>query len=143
MTQLDYTGVAVVAGMYAVFLAVGWLASRKVQQGTAAELIVAGRSMPLWVAVMTMTATWVDGGYLLGTAEYTYKHGLAYGAQGGVCFGLSLVVGGIFFARPMRRLEFSTMIDMFEALFGWHWPGGMFVLTLLALLISAGVGLVD
>ena len=53
--------------MYVAFLVVGWLASRKVRDGTAADLIVAGRAMPLWMAALTMTATWVDGGYLLGT----------------------------------------------------------------------------
>ena len=29
--------------------------------------------MPLWIAALTMTATWVDGGYLLGTTEGAYK----------------------------------------------------------------------
>ena len=62
----------VVGAMYAVFLAIGWLAARKVRDGSAADFIVAGRSMPLWLATLTMTATWVDGGYLLGTAEGVY-----------------------------------------------------------------------
>ncbi len=142
MTHLDYTGVAVVAGMYAVFLGVGWLAARKVKQGTADELIVAGRAMPLWVAVMTMTATWVDGGYLLGTAEYSYKHGLAYGAQGGVCFGLSLIVGGVLFAGRMRRLGYSTMIDPLEDRFGRRWAAVLFVPALLGELFWSGALLV-
>ena len=59
----------VVGAMYAVFLALGWFAARKVKHGSAEDLIVAGRAMPLWLATLTMTATWVDGGYLLGTAE--------------------------------------------------------------------------
>src|SRR5207249_1171833 len=109
MEPIDWSGVAAVGAMYAAFLGVGWLAARKVRSGGAAELIVAGRSMPLWIATLTMTATWVDGGYLLGTAEYTYKHGLAIGMQGGIGFGLSLLLGGLFFAKKMRRLEFSTM----------------------------------
>jgi high affinity choline transporter 7 len=142
MSQLDYTGVAVVASLYAVFLSVGWLAARKVKQGTADELIVAGRAMPLWVAVMTMTATWVDGGYLLGTAEYTYKHGLAFGAQGGVCFGLSLVLGGLLFAGKMRRLGYSTMIDPLEDRFGRRWAAVLFVPALLGELFWSGALLV-
>ena len=47
--------IATIAIMYASFLAVGWLAARKVKEGTAAELIVAGRAMPLWIATLTMT----------------------------------------------------------------------------------------
>ena len=53
--------VLAVIAMYAAFLVVGWLASRKARHGTAADLIVAGRAMPMWVAALTMTATWVDG----------------------------------------------------------------------------------
>ncbi len=68
-----------------------------------------------------MTATWVDGGYLLGTAEGVYRSSLASGLQGGVCFGISLIIGGLFFARRMRELEYHTLIDPFEARFGARW----------------------
>jgi Na+/proline symporter len=50
------TGFAAVVAMYAAFMVVGWVASRKVPDGTAADLIVAGRPLPLWVAALTMTA---------------------------------------------------------------------------------------
>src|SRR5512139_3928114 len=111
----------VVGTMYAVFLALGWFAARKVREGSADELIVAGRAMPLWLATLTMTATWVDGGYLLGTAEGVYRSSLALGLQGGLCFGVSLILGGLFFARRMRSLEFTTLVDPFEARFGRRW----------------------
>src|SRR5881628_2354244 len=107
--------------MYAAFLAVGFVASRKVKEGTAADLIVAGRNMPLIVAALTMTATWVDGGYLLGTAEGAYKSSIQLGVQGGLCFGISLILGGIFFAGIMRRHGFTTLIDPFEARFEKTW----------------------
>ena len=73
--------IGAVVAMYGAFMTVGWLASRKVRDGTAAEMIVAGRAMPLWVAALTMTATWVDGGYLLGTTEGAYKHSIQLGIQ--------------------------------------------------------------
>jgi high affinity choline transporter 7 len=142
MGQIDWVGVIAVAGMYAAFLLVGWLAARKVKEGTAADLIVAGRSMPLWIAVLTMTATWVDGGYLLGTAEYTYKYGLAVGVQGGVCFGLSLILGGMFFAARMRRRQYSTMVDPFEERFGKRWAAVLFLPALLGELLWSGALLV-
>jgi solute carrier family 5 (high affinity choline transporter), member 7 len=117
--------------MYAVFFGVGWLAARKVKEGSAADFIVAGRAMPLWVATLTMTATWVDGGYLLGTAEGAYKSSLALGIQGGVCYGISLMLGGVFFARRMRACRYTTLIDPFEARFGRKWAA---VLSLPAML---------
>jgi len=122
---------AIVIGMYAAFLLVGWLAARKVREGSVADLIVAGRAMPLWIATLTMTATWVDGGYLLGTVEGTYRSSVASGLQGGLCFGISLILGGIFFARRMRELEYTTLIDPFEARFGSRWAIVLFVPALL------------
>ena len=83
--KLPVTPAAVsVVAMYAAFTVVGWLASRKARNGTAADLIVAGRRMPLWIAALTMTATWVDGGYLLGTAEAAYKSSIQLAIQGGL-----------------------------------------------------------
>jgi high affinity choline transporter 7 len=93
--------------------------------------MVAGRAMPLWLATATMTATWVDGGYLLGTAEGAYRSSVASGLQGGVCFGLSLIIGGLVFARRMRACAFTTLIDPFEARFGRRWAA---VLSLPAML---------
>ena len=100
--------IAAVVAMYAAFMLVGWIASRKVREGTAADLIVAGRQMPLWVAALTMTATWVDGGYLLGTTEGAYKSSIQLGVQGGLCFGISLIIGGALFAGVMRRFGFTA-----------------------------------
>src|SRR5262245_64772552 len=119
--------IAAVVAMYIAFLIVGWLASRKVREGTAADLIVAGRAMPLWVAALTMTATWVDGGYLLGTTEAVYKSSIQLGIQGGLFFGISLILGGLLFAGVMRRYRFTTLIDPFEARFGKRWAAVLFL----------------
>ena len=119
--------IAAVVAMYAAFMLVGWIASRKVRAGTAADLIVAGRRMPLWVAALTMTATWVDGGYLLGTTEGAYKSSIQLGVQGGLCFGISLIIGGALFAGVMRRFGFTTLIDPFEVRFGKRWAAVLFL----------------
>ncbi|MEZ5294325.1 MAG: sodium:solute symporter family protein [Vicinamibacterales bacterium] len=121
-----------VAALYAAFLAVGWRAARRARDGSAADFLVAGRAMPLWVAALTMTATWVDGGYLLGTTEGTYRSSIQLGVQGGLCFGLSLVIGGLWFARPMRRHGFTTLIDPLDARFGARWAAVLFLPALAA-----------
>ncbi|MBL9124209.1 MAG: sodium:solute symporter family protein [Planctomycetaceae bacterium] len=120
MSGVYWGGVAAIAGLYAFFLGVGWLAARKSRDGSASDLILAGRAMPLWIATLTMTATWVDGGYILGTAQNA-TDSLARGVQGGLCFGISLILGGIFFARRMRELRFTTLVDLFRARFGPRW----------------------
>ena len=119
--------VLAVIAMYGAFLLVGWRASRRVREGTAADLIVAGRTMPLWIAALTMTATWVDGGYLLGTTEGVYKSSIQLGIQGGLCFGISLILGGLFFAGIMRRHGFTTLIDPLESRFGARWAAVLFL----------------
>ncbi|MGE3807297.1 MAG: sodium:solute symporter family protein [Gemmataceae bacterium] len=131
-----------VVGMYAAFMVVGALAARRAREGDASALLVAGRKMPLWIAVMTMTATWIDGGYLLGTAEYTYSYGIAIGLQGGICFGISLILGGLFFAATMRRHAFTTLIDPFDRRFGKKWAAVLLLPAVLGELFWSGALLV-
>jgi len=140
MSEVYWGGIAAVVVMYAAFLTVGWLAARKVRVGSAAELILAGRAMPLWIATMTMTATWVDGGYLLGTAEGAYKTdgGIASGLQGGLCFGMSLMLGGVFFAKKMRAYQFTTLVDPFESRFGKPWAAVLFLPAMFGEVIWGG-----
>jgi high affinity choline transporter 7 len=87
------------------------------EEADAEDLMLAGRALPLWVSVFTMGATWVGGGYINGTAEYAYSSGLVW-VQAPWGYALSLVVGGLVFARPMRRRGYTTMLDPFERRFG-------------------------
>ncbi len=133
---------AVIVLLYAAFLLVGWLAARKARSGGLSGLIVANRSMPLWIATLTMTATWVDGGYLLGTTEGVVRSSLASGIQGGLCFGISLILGGLLFAKRMRRLRFTTLIDPFESRFGKRWAAILFLPAMLGEIFWSAVLLV-
>ena len=142
MAGIHWGGVTAIAAMYAVFLLVGWLAGRKVKHGTASEFMVAGRNLPLWLATLTMAATWIDGGYLLGTTQGTYSESLAIGIQGGMFFGISLLLGGVFFAHKMRAMEYATLIDPFEARFGKRWAAVLFLPAMLGEVIWGGALLV-
>ncbi|MCS1350697.1 sodium:solute symporter family protein [Mechercharimyces sp. CAU 1602] len=90
------------------------------------DMMLAGRNMPLWVAMFTMAATWVGGGYITGTAEYAYSSGIVW-VQAPWGYALSLIIGGIFYARKMRRYEFTTMLDPLEARFGKRVTGVLFI----------------
>jgi solute carrier family 5 (high affinity choline transporter), member 7 len=115
-----WPGVVTVAVLYLGVFLVGIRASRKrpAGGGELQELMLAGRALPLWIGLLTMTATWVGGGYINGTAEATFSGGVLRGAQAGIGYSLSLVLGGLFFARVMRRHRFSTLIDPLESRFG-------------------------
>ena len=106
-----------VSFFYVVIFTIGLMAGRNKGAETAAEVLVAGRRIPLWIGALTMTATWVDGGYLNGTAEAVYGRGLAW-AQAPWGFGLSLALGGLFFARIMHENGFHTMLDPFQRRYG-------------------------
>ncbi len=100
------------------------------KSGTLADMMVANRSLPLGIAMFTMAATWVGGGYVNGTAEFTYSDGLVW-AQAPWGYALSLIIGGIFYARKMRRYEFLTIIDPLEQRFGKKMAGVLYIPALL------------
>ena len=56
------------------------------------EVMLAGRNIGMFVGIFTMTATWVGGGYINGTAEITYSSGLIW-CQAPVGYALSLMLG--------------------------------------------------
>lgn len=107
----------VISIFYAAMFWVGAYAATKRSSADTGGVMLAGRALPLWIAAGTMGATWVDGGYLNGTAEYTATAGLMW-VQAPWGYAFSLVLGGLFFARPMRRRRFYTMIDPLEQRYG-------------------------
>ena len=64
----------------------------------------------------------MGGGYINGTAEAVYSVGSEMGgfvwAQAPFGYALSLVLGGLFFARRMRREGYTTLLDPFERRYG-------------------------
>ena len=125
--RILWPGIAAMAVMYGAVFLVGTWAGRprpgrhpKDSPDSLSELMLAGRSLPLWLLLLTMTATWVGGGYINGTAEATFKTGVVWGAQAGIGYALSLILGGLLFAAPMRRRRFATLVDPLEMRYGRH-----------------------
>ncbi len=113
-------GAAIALGLfYAVFLTLGIYVGRRATSGSVEGLLLANRRLPLVVGVATMTATWVGGGYIVGTAEAVFdsQRGLLW-AQAPWCYAISLVLGGLFFARRMHEGKLTTLLDLFERRFG-------------------------
>lgn len=102
---------------YGLIFYLGAYAAGLRKSNALSEVMLAGRSIPLWIAVFTMSATWVGGGYINGSAENTASLGLVW-VQAPWGYALSLVVGGLLFARRMRRYEFRTMLDPLRQRFG-------------------------
>ena len=109
-TQIFWGGFIAMMVFYAAIFYLGTYLAKKKESRDDKDWLVAGRSLPLFVAIFTMSATWVGGGYINGSAEYTASWGLLW-VQAPWGYALSLVIGGLFFARPMRRMRYTTMLD--------------------------------
>ncbi len=126
MGDVYVPGLIAVVILYVLIFAVGVWAGRQTGAdsgdseggGSTTELLLAGRSLPLWVGLLTMTATWVGGGYINGTASTTYGSGVLWGSQAGLGYAASLIVGGLFYARRMRRAGHTTLIDPLQERYG-------------------------
>ncbi|CAK6966308.1 high-affinity choline transporter 1-like [Scomber scombrus] len=132
-------GLVAIVIFYLLILFVGiWAAWKNKNAGVSEggdrseSIMVGGRDIGLFVGGFTMTATWVGGGYINGTAEYVYlpDYGLAW-AQAPFGYALSLVVGGLFFAKPMRSRGYVTMLDPFQQLYGKRMGGLLFIPALM------------
>ncbi|XP_026074649.1 high-affinity choline transporter 1 [Carassius auratus] len=132
-------GLLAIIIFYVLILVVGiWAAWKNKNSGISEgmdrseSIMIGGRDIGLFVGGFTMTATWVGGGYINGTAESVYLpgSGLAW-AQAPFGYALSLVVGGLFFAKPMRSQGYVTMLDPFQQLYGKRMGGLLFIPALL------------
>jgi len=92
--MINIAGVISIVLFYLLILGVGIWAARKKEAGNDSEeeVMLAGRSIGLFVGIFTMTATWVGGGYINGTAEAIYTRGLVW-CQAPFGYALSLVFG--------------------------------------------------
>uniref|UniRef100_A0A1I7XX86 High-affinity choline transporter 1-like n=1 Tax=Steinernema glaseri TaxID=37863 RepID=A0A1I7XX86_9BILA len=132
--MIDYLGIVAIVFFYLLILVVGVWAGRKtknVKDGEQTEeVMLAGRNIGTLVGIFTMTATWVGGAYINGTAEALYNKGLL-GCQAPVGYALSLILGGVLFAKKMREQGYVTMLDPFQIKYGQRVGGLMFIPALL------------
>lgn len=97
-------------------IAIGLYAARRVS--TSADYVIAGRHLPMHMTVATVFATWFGSETVLGIPATFLKEG-----AGGIVadpFGaaLCLVLVGLFFARPLYRMQLLTIGDFFRRKYG-------------------------
>jgi len=128
--DINLTGLASVILFYLLILGVGmWAAQKKSNvEGVSEEeeTMLAGRNIGMFVGIFTMTATWVGGGYINGTAEIVFTDGLVW-CQAPFGYALSLMLGGIFFANKMRTKGYVTMLDPLQDQYGSRMGGLLFL----------------
>jgi SSS family transporter len=114
----------------AITIAIGLWAARRVH--SAKDYVVAGRSLPLYINVATVFATWFGAETVLSVSATFTKDGL-----GGIVadpFGSSfcLVFVALFFARAFYRMDLLTIGDFYRK----RYDKPIEVLTSLAITVS-------
>ena len=80
------------------------------------DFMVAGRSLPWYILVGTLLATWMGSGSLFSGAGLGYRNGLAgLWSSGGAWLGIALIY---FITRRIRNFGKVTVPDIFEARYG-------------------------
>uniref|UniRef100_A0A2C9JG52 Uncharacterized protein n=1 Tax=Biomphalaria glabrata TaxID=6526 RepID=A0A2C9JG52_BIOGL len=109
----------ILLSFYLIITFLGIWAARKFgiirtsSQTTVDDVLLANRSIGLTLGLLSMTATWVGGSFILGTAEVLHSEGGLIWCQAPIGYALSLIVGGRFFASQMRNSGYRTMFDPF------------------------------
>ena len=125
-SEVFWAGFVAMALFYGLIFYIGAYSGNLRKTNSPTEVMLAGRSLPIGIAILTMSATWVGGGFINGTAEAAAASGLVW-VQAPWGYSLSLIVGGLFFARKMRRYEFKTMLDPLEQRFGKRMAAVLFI----------------
>lgn len=98
-----------------VTLAIGWWASRKVK--TTRDFVIAGQNLPLLLAGSALFATWFGSETIMGAPSEFVEHGLIGVVEDPFGAALCLVLVGLFFARPLYRMNILTFNDFFRMRF--------------------------
>jgi Na+/proline symporter len=98
-------------------MGVGLYVSRKIQ-GDSVNYIVAGRGLILPVAAATLMAQSLDANATLGNTDLTASFGFWAGAALPIGLAGCLFITGLFFAKPMNKMDLLTLPDFFRRKYG-------------------------
>ncbi|XP_029016616.1 high affinity choline transporter 1-like [Betta splendens] len=143
---VNWPGLVSIGLFYVIVLATGVWASKKSKHeekkctGNRSEVaMVGGRNLNIWVSIFTMTATWVGGGFILGSAEVVYDptKGLVW-AIGPIGYSLNMIIGGLFFIKPARSKNYVTLMDPLQEKYGNTVAAVLFIPALLGDILWIG-----
>ncbi len=99
-----------------VSVAVGLYAARKVH--SSADYVVAGRSLPLYITMATVFATWFGSETVLGISSTFIDEGLGGIIADPFGAGMCLILVGLLFAKPLYRMKLLTISDFYKRKYG-------------------------
>lgn len=127
-----------------ISLIVGLWAARRVKNES--DFVSAGRKLPLIIATTTVFATWFGSETVLGASAEFAEKGMSGIIEDPFGASLCLILVGLFFARPLYRMNLLTFGDYYKVTYGRgaEFVAGIFlVLSYLgwvaAQLVAAGI----
>lgn len=85
---------------------------------SAKDYVVAGRSLPLYIVIATVFATWFGSETVLGTSATFLQEGLKGIVADPFGASMCLVLVGLFFARKLYRMNLLTIGDYYRQRYG-------------------------
>ena len=101
---------------WVISVGIGLYAARYVNNPK--DYAVAGRSLPMYVVTATVFATWFGSETVLGISSTFVKEGLSGVVADPFGSSLCLIFVGLFFARPLYRMNLLTIGDYYRNKFG-------------------------
>ncbi|MBI3730158.1 MAG: sodium:solute symporter family protein [Burkholderiales bacterium] len=101
---------------WVISVGIGLYAARYVNNSK--DYAVAGRSLPMYVVTATVFATWFGSETVLGISSTFVKDGLKGVVADPFGSSLCLIFVGLFFARPLYRMNLLTIGDYYRNKFG-------------------------
>ena len=111
-SALFFAVFAVLAVFYTIL---GFIASKKIK--TTSDYFLAGRNLGLFSVTLTLIATQVGGGMLVGTSQDAYLYGI-YGILYTVGMAVGFVLLGSGIASKLQSLNVATTAEIFETRYG-------------------------
>lgn len=128
---------AVLFGLATLYLAIGVWASSKVK--TLKSYFLADRNLGVFKLTLTLVATQLGSGMLLGTSQRAYQFGF-WGILYTIGMSLGFIILGCGLASRMRGLNIATTAEIFETHYASknlkYFASGLSVITLWGILVA-------
>lgn len=95
-----------------IMLPIGLYARKKI--ATSQDYVLAGRSLPFYMALATVFATWFGSESIMGAGAAFAESGFRGVLEDPFGAGLCLIIAGLFFNRKLYRLNFLTIGDYYK-----------------------------
>ena len=133
LVEMDGFAIAV-AVFIVVTILVGVFAGKLVQR-SGKRLIVAGKSLPLFLVGTMLAAQAVDGNSTLGNISLVFQFGFWAGAVIPIGLGVCLLLVGFFYAKPLNKMSMITLPDFYFRRYGNGAEGISSILMIISFLI--------